>query len=64
MMTTALVAGLCGAFVGLLVAKMYIAKHQDDGRTEAYESGWNDGYDVGMKTYRPKRVKKISKADT
>lgn len=63
MITTALVAGLCGAVVGLAVAKLYITKHQNDGRTDAYESGWNDGYDVGMKTYRPKRVKKISKVE-
>ena len=63
MITTALVAGLCGAVVGLAVAKLYVVKHHNDGRTEAYESGWNDGYDIGMKTYRPKRVKKITKAD-
>lgn len=62
MVTTAFVAGLCGAIVGLVVAKLYVAKHRDDGRQDAYESGWNDGYDIGLQANRPKRTR-TRKAD-
>lgn len=51
MISHTLVGGLSGAVVGLVIAKLYISKHEHDGRTEAYESGWNDGYDVARKAH-------------
>lgn len=62
MVTTAFVAGLCGAIVGLVVAKLYVVKYQEDGRTEAYEEGWSNGYDIGLQANRPKRTR-TRKAD-
>lgn len=55
---------ITGAAVGVIVARFYIDTETKDTTSNAYESGWGDGYAVGInqpKQSRP-RAKKISKA--
>lgn len=62
MIETVIIAGIVGAAVGVVVAKLYVASAEGEKHTDAYEEGWSHGYDVGLQANRPKRVRK-PKAD-
>jgi hypothetical protein len=62
MIETVVIAGLVGAAVGVIVAKLAIASAEGEKATDAYEEGWSHGYDVGLQANRPKRTRK-PKAD-
>lgn len=63
MIKTVIIAGVIGAAVGVWLAKLYLTTKLEDNATDAYEEGWADGYQVGVNAPRPKRVKKIQKAN-
>lgn len=45
MIVTDIIAAFVGFSAGLLIGKLYSVKKH----TDAYESGWSHGYDVGNK---------------
>lgn len=61
-------AVVCGALIGAAITfalmRTYCQNVAHDRHLDAYEEGWTNGYDVGVKAPRPKRVKTIRKADT
>lgn len=65
-MTTTL-AVVCGALIGMAITfafmRAYCENVANERHLDAYEEGWSNGYDIGLRAPRPKRVKTIRKAD-
>lgn len=59
--------GIVGALAGMLVSyailRTHISNVRADNCQDAYEKGWSEGYEIGLQASKPKRVKKIRKAD-
>lgn len=55
-------AGFIGALIGFITAyailKTHIANVKEESYQDAYESGWANGYEVGVRQARPKRTRK------
>lgn len=64
MMTLALLSAIAGGITSFLLHRLYDAKQEERKYTDAYEEGWSNGYDVGLRAPRPKRAKKITQAES
>lgn len=58
----AFIGGAVGFATAYAILKTHIANVRAEDHQDAYENGWANGYEVGVRQARPKRTRK-TKAD-